>query len=140
MRLVDYAALFMWSFLAATVIPLGSEPALALIARRDATIGLAVFIATTGNYLGACTTYYLASRAGAALGKGKPHPRLERAGSLVRRYGSPALLLSWVPLIGDAIVAAAGAARIDFTRFSLWTILGKAARYIVVALVARELF
>jgi membrane protein YqaA with SNARE-associated domain len=58
---------------------------------------------------------------------------MERAASLVRRYGAPALLLSWVPLIGDAIVAAAGAARMNPIAFSLWTIAGKAARYAALA-------
>ena len=136
---MDYVALFLWSFLAATIVPLGSEPALALIARRDATITLAVLIATTGTYLGACTTYYLAMSAANALERKGPDRRLERAAAIVRRYGAPALLLSWVPLLGDAIVAAAGAARVRFLRFSLWTIAGKAARYVVVALIARQL-
>lgn len=61
--------------------------------------------------------------------------RVERASALVRRYGAPALLLSWVPLLGDAIVAAAGAARMQFLLFSLWTLVGKAARYAALAFI-----
>jgi membrane protein YqaA with SNARE-associated domain len=53
---------------------------------------------------------------------------------LLARHGPPALLLSWVPLIGDLIVALAGAARMPMVTSVAWTTLGKLARYIVVAL------
>ena len=132
---MDLLALFAWSFLAATILPLGSEPALAVIVNRRDAILLPVAIATAGNYLGACTTYLLAMTAASAVRKEQVQRRMERAAALVRRYGAPALLFSWVPLLGDAIVAAAGAARIDFLRFSVWTIAGKAARYAAIAAV-----
>jgi membrane protein YqaA with SNARE-associated domain len=135
---VEYAALFAWSFLAATIVPLGSEPALALLARRDASPLFAILIATAGNYLGACTTYYLARKAAEVAAARSPSPRYARAVALVNRYGPPALLLSWVPLLGDIIVGVAGAARMHFGHFSVWTIVGKAARYAVVAMVARQ--
>lgn len=51
---------------------------------------------------------------------------------LLDRYGRPALLLSWVPIVGDAIVAAAGVVKVPFAPFSLWVIIGKAARYAAV--------
>ena len=49
------------------------------------------------------------------------------------RWGRPVLILSWVPLIGDALVAAAGVARMPLVPFSFWVILGKALRYMAVA-------
>ncbi len=131
---MDLMALFFWSFLAATVLPLGSEPALAAVVNRRDAVALPVTIATIGNYLGACTTYLLAMFASKAVKSERAVRRMERATALIRRYGAPALLLSWVPLLGDAIVAAAGVARIPFVPFSLWTIAGKAARYAVLAL------
>ncbi len=131
---MDLLGLFFWSFLAATILPLGSEPALALIvSRRDAVI-LPVVIATIGNYLGACTTYALARSASKAVRSERAMKRMESAASMIRRYGPPALLLSWVPLVGDAIVAAAGLARMPFVPFSPWTLTGKAARYAGLAL------
>lgn len=36
-------------------------------------------------------------------------------------------------LIGDAIVAAAGVAKIPILPFSIWTIIGKFFRYVVIA-------
>jgi len=133
MRSMDLLTLFVWSFLAATIVPLGSEPALAAIVHRRETWALPVAIATLGNYLGACTTYALAMSASKAVKSERTLRRMERASALIRRYGAPALLLSWVPIVGDAIVAAAGAARMPFLPFSLWTVAGKAARYAALA-------
>lgn len=98
--LLAYASLFIWSFLPATLLPLGSE--LALIAL--------VLVATVGNFLGSCTIYRLARRAARVLVSPQATELgRTRAAHLVRRWGHPALLLSWVPLLGDGLVAFAGA-------------------------------
>ena len=137
---MDLLALFAWSFLAATILPLGSEPVLAAIVHSRDAVVLPLTIATLGNYLGACTTYALAMSASRAVKSERALRRMERASALVRRYGAPVLLLSWFPLLGDAIVAAAGAARMRFLPFSLSTIVGKAARYAVLAMVIDRSF
>ena len=49
------------------------------------------------------------------------------------------MLLSWVPLVGDALVAVAGAVRMPFLPFLIWLSIGKAARYLVVAWTAAAL-
>jgi len=132
--LLAYAGLFGWSFLAATLLPLSSEAPLALLVRSHNQIVLPVLVATLGNYLGACTTYWLGRRAAQALGKSETKQRENsRAARLLKSYGQPALLLSWVPVIGDAMVALAGAMRVPFGSFSVWVALGKAARYAAVA-------
>jgi len=120
------------SFLAATVLPLASEVPLALIVRRHGEVLMPVAVATLGNFLGACTTYGLARVAAAKLVPDSLN-RPPRALRLFERYGAPALLLSWVPIVGDAIVALAGASRVPLVAFSAWTIVGKAARYAAVA-------
>ena len=130
-----YVGLFVAAFLAATLLPLPSEVPLALLVRSEERILLPVLVATAGNYLGACTTYGLARglmarRTPTASSLGG------RALSLFQRYGAPALLLSWLPAIGDGIVAIAGAAHLPFAVFSAWTIAGKAVRYLVVAWLA----
>lgn len=94
-----------------------------------------VAVATLGNYLGACITYGLARAAASRLG-GDSATRSTRALRWFQRYGPPALLLSWVPLVGDGIVVLAGAARVPVATFSLWTVLGKATRYLVVGWIA----
>jgi membrane protein YqaA with SNARE-associated domain len=127
---LDLAILFAWSFAASTVLPLSSEVPLIVTVRRAESWILPVAVATAGNYLGACTTYWLA-RVAVDRTVRHPSPRAARATGLISKYGPPALLLSWVPLVGDALVALAGAAHMPFAPFSLWTLLGKAARYAV---------
>jgi membrane protein YqaA with SNARE-associated domain len=91
-----------------------------------------VLVATAGNTLGACTTYWLAR---AAVTVVPPRgERTRRASALLARYGAPAMLLSWLPLVGDVLVLLAGAARMRVWTFIGWTTVGKASRYVVVAL------
>jgi membrane protein YqaA with SNARE-associated domain len=130
-------ALFGWSFAAATILPLSSEVSLAYLVNTHGQLWLAVAVATAGNYLGACSTYWLARGAVRAAESRRtpapPSPRKRRAVVILRRWGAPALLLSWVPVLGDALVVAAGAARVSFPASSVFLILGKLARYLVVA-------
>ena len=137
--LLTYGGLFAWSFLAATVLPLGSEVALAAVVRGEGQIVAPVLVATAGNYLGACTTYWLGRRAARAVEartKSAVSTSQKRAARWLARYGQPALLMSWVPVVGDALVALAGAARVPFVAFTFWAVLGKALRYLAVAWVA----
>ena len=133
--LIALLTLFAWSFLAATVLPLSSEAPLVVYVRSYGQFTLPVLVATAGNYLGACTTYWLARRAAQALGKGQATEESEsrRGAGLMRRYGQPVLLLSWVPILGDALVVLAGAMRLPFGVFSLWVVIGKGLRYLAVA-------
>lgn len=134
-----YLTLFAWSFLAATLVPVGSELALVVLVRKGYPFPALILVATIGNYLGACTTYWIARTAAGRLTtqRASPSARMTRASSWLNAYGQPALFLSWVPLIGDAIVAVAGAVRMPFVPFSAWTIAGKLARYVIVAWGAR---
>lgn len=128
--------LFLSSFAAATVLPLSSEVPLAVIVRQTQAWPVPVIVATAGNLLGACTTYWLGR---AAVKVAHPSARTERAAALLARHGAPVLLLSWVPLIGDLFVVLAGAGRLPFAAFVAWTAMGKLARYVAVAFAALEL-
>jgi membrane protein YqaA with SNARE-associated domain len=131
---MTYLMLFTSAFLSATVLPFASEVGLAAAVRVERVVVLPILVATAGNYLGACTTYFLGRAA--ALAIDRRYTRHEfLAQKLVRRFGAPALLLSWVPFVGVAIVALAGASRVPFVRFSVYAAAGKLARYVVVALV-----
>ena len=123
------------SFLAATILPLASEVPLAVVVRQHGDVLLPVIIATAGNYLGACTTYGLARAAAKRLAL-PPTSTPRRALIIFERYGAPSLLLSWVPVVGDAIVVLAGASHVRFLPFSIWTVFGKAGRYAAVAWLA----
>ncbi len=138
--LYSYGALFFWSFLAATVIPMSSEPPLIYLVYTEQAIVLPVLVGTLGNVLGACTTYWISRQATVAFTKRrKPTRSQKHAARILQRYGQPALLLSWVPVLGDALVALAGATGIRFWVFCFWVTLGKGVRYLVIALAALNL-
>jgi membrane protein YqaA with SNARE-associated domain len=129
--------LFAWSFAAATILPLSSEVPLAVVVRSSDSLLVPVLVATAGNTLGACTTYWLGR---AAITVASPtSQKVQRASALLRRFGAPAMLLSWVPFIGDVLVILAGAARMSFWVFFAWTTAGKCARYTAVALAVQRL-
>ncbi|MCQ6961826.1 YqaA family protein [Methanolobus chelungpuianus] len=134
-----YMSLFITSFLASTVLPIGSEALVILLIRSGYDLPVVVLVATTGNYLGACTTYYigLKGRTG-VIEKYLSISRkdLEKADRWFTRYGSYALLFTWVPLIGDAITASGGLLKLNFRIFSIYVFIGKFARYLVLAYIA----
>jgi len=131
-----FYSLFLLSFLASTLVPLGSEWLLIamLLARHDPARVVAV--ATVGNYLGALTSYWIGLYGGDFLkvrvlrldDKGT-----RRAEGLYRRFGSYSLLLSWLPIVGDPLCLVGGVLRVRFLRFSLLVLSGKLARYAAVA-------
>jgi membrane protein YqaA with SNARE-associated domain len=129
-----YLALFTSAFLSATILPFASEVGLAAVVRLNRVVVFPVLIATAGNYLGACTTYLLGNAAARAIDRTRARRRRSEsiALHLIRRFGAPALLLSWLPLVGDVIVGLAGAVRMPFGVFSIYTIIGKALRYAIV--------
>jgi len=120
------AALFASSFLAATLLPGGSELVLAgVLSLRPEQLAPALAVATVGNTLGGMSTWALAR----ALPQRADTSRLER----VRRHGAPILLLSWAPVVGDALCAAAGWLRLPWLPCLLWMAAGKLLRYALVA-------
>lgn len=127
-----YAALFLVSFLAATVIPLGSEWLLTGMLIQDFAPLPVVAVATAGNYLGSCTTYWVGLYGGPFLIRRVlrigPDSQ-ERAAGYFRKYGSWTLLFAWLPIIGDPLCLAAGLFRIRFDLFTVLVVLGKLGRY-----------
>lgn len=120
-------SLFLGSFLAATLLPGGSEAALYAVLRLDpALLWPALLVATVGNTLGGLSSYLL--------GRFLPVREPPKGLAWVQRYGSPALLFAWAPLVGDALCVAAGWLRLNWAWVTLFMAVGKFARYWVVAL------
>lgn len=118
--------LFISSFLAATLLPGGSEAVLFAVLRAHPTLFWpALAAATVGNTLGGMSSYLL----GRLIPQRRELKRLEA----VRRYGSPILLLSWVPIIGDSFCVAAGWLRLNPWMSGAFMAAGKFARYLAIA-------
>ena len=119
-------ALFVSSFLAATLLPGGSEVVLFGVLRAHPQLYWpALVVATLGNTLGGMSSY--------AIGRFFPQRRELRGMQRVREYGTPLLLLSWVPIIGDAFCVAAGWLRLNPLPSAVFMAAGKFGRYAVVA-------
>ena len=122
------AAVFAAAFVSATVLPANSELVfLAFLKAFPQRLPEALLVASVGNTLGSLTTY--------GLGRALPQRRLppERSLAWVRRYGAFSLLLAWLPIVGDALCAAAGWLRVPLWAATLAIAAGKTARYAAVA-------
>ena len=123
---LSLGGLFLSSFLAATLLPGGSEAVLfGVLKLNPGLLWPALALATLGNTLGGMSSYLL----GRILPERKPTKWL----TFVHRYGSPALLLAWAPLIGDALCVAAGWLRLNAAYVALFMAAGKLARYLAIA-------
>ena len=122
--------LFLVSFLAATLLPGGSEAAfIAFIATWPAQQDAALVAATVGNTLGGMSSYALAR-----LLPAKPLQKLGlKSLVLTQRWGAAVLVLAWLPLVGDLLCVAAGWLRLRWLPCLLWMALGKGLRYALIA-------
>lgn len=120
-------ALFMSGFLSATLLPGNSEIALfaTLAAFPELATG-ALITVTLGNTLGGMSTYLLA----------RLLPERTQLTHLtwLHRHGSAALVMAWLPVVGDGLCAAAGWLRLPWFACMLWMALGKALRYVLITL------
>ncbi|MBK8062863.1 MAG: DedA family protein [Betaproteobacteria bacterium] len=125
------AGLLAASFLAATLLPFPSEAVLwGYLQLHPEHTALALAVATLGNTAGGMTTY--------ALGRLLPEKTLAgldpRVLQRVRRHGAPATVLAFLPLVGEALCAAAGWLRLNWLQVMLWMAAGRLARYALVTL------
>ena len=137
-----YVSLIVTSFLASTILPFGSEGLVVLLIYNKFNIFIVVLVASVGNYLGACTTYYIGLKGRNDIVEKHlsiSKAQLEKADKFFGKYGIYALLFTWLPGIGDAITAAGGLLNIPFKIFSIYVFFGKLARYVAVAYVASGL-
>lgn len=118
--------LFASSFLAATLLPGGSEAVLfGVLKMHPGQLWAALAVATLGNTLGGMSSYWI--------GRIIPQKQAIKGLASVQQYGAPILLLSWVPVIGDPLCVAAGWLRLNPWWAALCIAVGKFARYWVIA-------
>nr|WP_291298131.1 YqaA family protein [Elioraea sp.] len=129
--------LFLAAFVAATLLPMGSEAALVglLLAEAHAAWVL-IAVASIGNVAGSAVNWGL----GRSIERFRDRrwfpadaASLDRAQAWYRRWGRWSLLLSWVPVIGDPLTVIAGVMREAFVPFLLVVAIAKVGRYLVVA-------
>ncbi|NYE26982.1 YqaA family protein [Pigmentiphaga litoralis] len=156
---VGLSAIFVVSLISATLLPLGSEPAVfGYVKISPEMFWYAVGTATLGNTVGGMISYWMGRAAKNGVDRlrhrheahrlaeghhGPPrpidHPHGDpgqhgrwhaHARRWLDRWGPKTLLLSWVPLVGDPLCAVAGWLKLDFWPSVLYMAIGKLARYI----------
>lgn len=128
-----YGVLLVSAFVAATLLPAQSELVLAgLLAAGSGDPGMLFVVATIGNTAGSVVNWAVGRGVEPVLGKRwflGVRERYERAACIFRRYGRLSLVFAWLPIVGDALTVAAGAARVPIMPFVALVAAGKAARY-----------
>jgi len=136
-----YITLFAVSFLAATLLPLGSEALLVYDISQNDSLLLLWSFATLGNTLGSMVNYWLGLKGEAYLER-KGHvsvEKMEKARGFFAKYGGWTLLLSWAPIIGDPLTFIAGVLRYNFKYFALIVFIAKGLRYAIIIFLASSL-
>ena len=126
------SAVFVASFVSATLLPMGSEPVVfGLVQLNPALFWPVVLVATVGNTLGGGLSWWMGLGA---------HQLAERWGhsrwpghalDWLQRLGPKACLLAWLPLVGDPLCAVAGWLRLPFWPCLAYMAVGKLVRYVL---------
>lgn len=131
--------LFLLSFLAATLLPIGCEALFtALVLRGQYPIIECFGVAVIGNTLGSFLTFML-GEFGEPKWLGIKQEHIEKHRKKIERYGPLMGLIGWVPVIGDPIVFSMGLMKTSRMLSFWWIFTGKAARFLFLSLVLREI-
>jgi membrane protein YqaA with SNARE-associated domain len=125
------STVFIIAFVSATLLPLGSEPAVfGLVKLNPDMFWPAVLVATAGNTLGGAVTWWMGMMAEVAYERLSHHkPPNARALRWLSRWGTKACLLSWLPVVGDPLCAVAGWLKLPFWPCVMYMAIGKFGRY-----------
>jgi membrane protein YqaA with SNARE-associated domain len=124
-------AVFIVSLVSATLLPLGSEPAVfGLVKLNPSMFWPAVLVATAGNTVGGAISWWMGYGVEVAYERATHKTVNHRALGWLQRFGAKACLLSWLPVVGDPLCAVAGWLRLPFWPCVLYMAIGKFARYV----------
>jgi membrane protein YqaA with SNARE-associated domain len=135
------STLFIVSFLSATLLPMGSEPALfGLLKLNPDLFWPAIFVATVGNTLGGMVDWWIGYGTHQVVDRWKHSSVHIRALDWLQRLGPRACLLAWLPVVGDPLCAAAGWLKLPFWSCTLYMAIGKFLRYLIMTWVLLQFF
>ncbi len=130
------------AFSSATLLPGSSEVVIAGMWWHGYAPLWLWLVATCGNVLGSSVNWWLGAQA-QRFSDRKWFPvqpqQMERAQHWFSRFGTPALLLSSLPVVGDPLTVVAGVMRMRFSLFLLMVFLAKGGRYAILLLAAEQL-
>ena len=125
------STVFVVSFISATLLPMGSEPAVfGLIKLQPDLFWATIAVATVGNTLGGAVDWAMGYGAHQVADKYRGSRTHGRALRWLEKLGPKACLLAWLPAVGDPLCAVAGWLRLPFWPCLLYMAIGKFARYV----------
>ena len=126
------STVFVVAFISATLLPLGSEPAVfGLVTLHPHLFGPAILVATAGNALGGALTWAMGLASHQVVDRFQHSRHHLKALDWLERIGPKACLLSWLPVIGDPLCAVAGWLKLPFWPCLVYMTIGKFARYLI---------
>ena len=135
------STVFLVSFISATLLPLGSEPAVfGLIKLSPELYWQVIAVATLGNTLGGAVDWWMGYGAHRVVDKYRSSRTHLKALEWLQRLGPKACLLAWLPVIGDPLCAVAGWAELPFWPCQGYMAVGKFLRYVMMTSVLMQLF
>lgn len=127
------STLFVVAFVSATLVPLGSEPALfGLVKLNPGLLWSALAVATVGNTLGGVVDWWLGHAARTITDRYAGSHAHVKALDLLRRLGPKACLLAWLPVVGDPLCAVAGWLQMPLGPCTAYMAIGKFLRYLFI--------
>jgi membrane protein YqaA with SNARE-associated domain len=125
------STLFVIALVSATLVPVGSEPAVFGLVKLDPSLFWpAVLVATAGNTVGGAISYWMGYGVEVAVERVRHKPVEHRVLGWLQRFGAKACLLSWLPIVGDPLCAVAGWLKLPFWPCVVYMAIGKFARYV----------
>ena len=98
------STLFLAAFISATLLPIGSEPALfGLLKLNPDLFWSAIFVATAGNTLGGMLDWWMGYEAHHMVDKYRHSRTHAKALAFLEKLGPKACLLAWLPIVGDPL-------------------------------------
>lgn len=132
------STVFVVAFMSATLLPMGSEPAVfGLIQLNPSLFWPTIGVATVGNTLGGMVSWWMGAAAHRAVDVRRKEKHDQAAHSNPRvlrwleRFGPKACLLSFLPVVGDPLCAVAGWLRLPALQCAVYMAIGKFLRYVV---------
>jgi len=130
-----YVGLFIASFLAATILPFGSEFVFVTLIALGLDPWTCTIVATVGNWLGGMTNYYLGR-----LGKIEwiekylkiKREKIDKIQRWLEGKGAAMAFFSFLPAIGDIIAVALGYMRANVYVVNISMLSGKFLRYVLI--------
>lgn len=127
--------LFLISFIASSLYPLGSEVFVAMFVKLGYDKYLILLVATLGNTLGTLSTYAIGYFGASFILNSKFKESIKKAKKYVeftKRFGSLCAFFTFLPIIGDIFALALGVTRYNLAKMIIFVTLGKALRYYLI--------